>query len=133
MLLSTMHKRSIVRLDEAARTVTASSSFRELVDGCAPHTSYTPTLRPNAYRHGSLEELAALRLRRALHKIGVEVYPRFGWLVDERTLAVHDDELASSWGQRCETRAVVADRDHHDEQRERYENAVELELEKGEA
>lgn len=90
MLLSTMHKRSIVRLDEAARTVTASSSFRELVAGCAPHTGYTPTLRPNAYRHDSLEELAVRRLRRALHKVGAPVYPRFGWIVDERSLVARE-------------------------------------------
>lgn len=69
-----------IRLDFAARVLTCSSSFRDLVAGCRPFTSYTPTLRPNAYRHGSTEERECLRLRRALHACGVDVYPAFGWL-----------------------------------------------------
>lgn len=84
MPLSTMQKRSIVRLDEAARVVTCSTSFRELLAGCRPHTSYTPTLRTNAYARSPLGELYIRRLRRALHRCGAPVYPTYGSLRAER-------------------------------------------------
>lgn len=74
----------VVRLDAAARLVTVSKSFRDLAHAARPRTSYTPTLRPNAYAHGSDGERAVLRLRRGLHRFGVEVYPAFGSLCSER-------------------------------------------------
>jgi hypothetical protein len=74
-----------VCLDAAARRVTVSSSFRELVEGCGPATGYTPTLRPNAFAHGSDGERAVLRLRRGLHRFGVAVYPAYGTLRSERS------------------------------------------------
>lgn len=72
-------------LDTDIRSLSAFNSFRELLDDMSK-TGYFPTLRADAATSVA-HRRAAKRVRKALHKRGLRVYPPYGAYPSEKESA----------------------------------------------